>query len=58
MSTYLIVEDDILHRNFLREVVINSELECTQLIEAADGEEAIRLVREYAPKGIVRNNFV
>lgn len=53
MSTYLIVEDDILHRNFLREVVINSELECTQLIEAADGEEAIRLVREYTPKGIV-----
>ncbi len=53
MSTYLVVEDDILHRNFLREVVINSELECTQLIEAADGEEAIRLVREYTPKGIV-----
>ncbi len=53
MSTYLIVEDDILHRNFLREVVINSELECTQLIEAANGEEAIRLVREYTPKGIV-----
>ena len=53
MSTYLIVEDDILHRNFLREVVINSDLECTQLIEAADGEEAIRLVREYTPKGIV-----
>ena len=53
MSTYLIVEDDILHRNFLREVVINSDLECTQLIEAADGDEAIRLVHEYTPKGIV-----
>ena len=53
MNTYLIVEDDILHRNFLREVVINSDLECTQLIEAADGDEAIRLVHEYTPKGIV-----
>lgn len=53
MNTYLIVEDDILHRNFLREVMINSDLECTQLVEAADGDEAIRLVQEYGPKGIV-----
>ena len=53
MNTYLIVEDDILHRDFLREVVINSDLECTQLIEAADGDEAINLIREYAPQGIV-----
>lgn len=53
MSTYLIVEDDSLHRNFLREVIIASDLECTQLIEAADGEEAIRLVHEYAPKGVI-----
>ena len=53
MSTFLIVEDDSLHRNFLREVIIASDLDCTQLIEAADGEEAIRLVREYAPKGVI-----
>ncbi len=53
MSTFLIVEDDSLHRNFLREVIIASDLECTQLIEAADGEEAIRLVHEYAPKGVI-----
>jgi len=53
MSTFLIVEDDSLHRNFLREVIIASDLECTQLIEAADGEEAIRLVQEYAPKGVI-----
>lgn len=53
MSTFLIVEDDALHRNFLREVIIQSDLECTQLIEAADGEEAIRCVHEYKPKGIV-----
>jgi len=53
MSIYLIVEDDVLHRNFLRDVILLSDLECTQLIEAADGEEAIRLVREHQPKGIV-----
>ena len=53
MSTFLIVEDDSLHRNFLREVIIASDLECTQLIEAADGEEAIRLVHEYAPNGVI-----
>lgn len=53
MSTFLIVEDDSLHRNFLREVIIASDLECTQLIEAADGEEAIRLVQEYAPQGVI-----
>lgn len=53
MSTFLIVEDDTLHRNFLREVIIASDIECTQLIEAADGEEAIRLVQEYAPKGVI-----
>jgi DNA-binding NarL/FixJ family response regulator len=53
MSTFLIVEDDALHRSFLREVIIHSDLECTQLIEAADGEEAIRLVQEYAPKGVI-----
>ena len=53
MSTILIVEDDALHRNFLREVIIQSDLECTQLIEAADGDEAIRFVQEYSPRGIV-----
>ena len=53
MSTFLIVEDDSLHRNFLREVIIASDLECTQLIEAVDGEEAIRLVQEYAPQGVI-----
>ena len=53
MSTILIVEDDALHRNVLREVIIQSDLECTQLIEAADGDEAIRFVQEYSPRGIV-----
>lgn len=53
MSTYLIVEDDALHRDFLRDVILLSELECTELIEAADGEEAIRLAREQQPRGII-----
>ena len=53
MSTFLVVEDDALHRIFLREVVTVSDLDCTQLIEAEDGEEAIRLVREHQPKGVI-----
>lgn len=53
MSTLLIVEDDALHRNFLREVIVLAELDCTQLIEATDGEEAIRLVHDHRPKGII-----
>lgn len=53
MSTFLIVEDDALHRNFLREVIIKSDLECTQLIEATDGEEAIRFVQEHSPRGVI-----
>ncbi len=53
MSTYLIVEDDALHRNFLRDVISLSDLVCTQVIEASDGEEAIRLVHLHEPKGII-----
>jgi DNA-binding NarL/FixJ family response regulator len=53
VSTILIVEDDVLHRNFLREVIQQSDLECAQLIEAADGEEAIRRVAEFAPVGVI-----
>lgn len=53
MSTYLIVEDDALHRNFLREVIATSDLGCTELIEADDGDAAIRLSRENTLKGVV-----
>lgn len=53
MSTILIVEDDVLHRDFLREVILQSDLESVELIEAADGEEAIRCVDEYAPMGVI-----
>lgn len=53
MSTLLIVEDDALHREFLREVISLSELEYTELVEAVDGEDAIRLVHENLPMGII-----
>jgi DNA-binding NarL/FixJ family response regulator len=53
MSTYLIVEDDVLHRNFLRDVMALSNLGCTQLLEAADGEAAIQLVQAHQPRGVV-----
>ena len=53
MSKFLIVEDDALHRNFLREVVALSDVNCTELMEADDGEEAVRLVKLHEPKGII-----
>jgi len=53
LSTFLIVEDDALHRNFLREVIATSDLGCTELIEADDGDAAIRLSRENTLKGVI-----
>lgn len=53
MSTFLIVEDDVLHRNFLREVIGISDLGCTQLIEAEDGDAAIRLAQTTELKGVI-----
>lgn len=53
MSTYLIVEDDALHRTFLREVIATSQIGCTNLIEAEDGDAAIRLARSNDVKGVI-----
>jgi DNA-binding NarL/FixJ family response regulator len=53
VSTFLIVEDDVLHRNFLREVIALSDLGCTQLIEADDGDAAIRLAQGNELKGVI-----
>jgi DNA-binding NarL/FixJ family response regulator len=53
VSTFLIVEDDALHRNFLREVIGISDLGCTQLIEAEDGDAAIRLAQNADLKGVI-----
>lgn len=53
MNKFLIVEDDALHREFLREVIATSDLECTELIEANDGDAAIRVGRENDLKGVI-----
>ncbi len=53
MSTFLIVEDDDLHRAFLREVLELSGTDCTQVVEAKDGDAAIRLARQHDLKGVV-----
>ena len=53
MSAFLIVEDDALHRSFLKEVLELSDLDCTQVIEADDGDAAIRLARKHDLKGVV-----
>lgn len=53
MSTYLIVEDDALHRNFLRDVLGRSEIGCTRIVEANDGEEALRLAKDNDLRGVV-----
>jgi DNA-binding NarL/FixJ family response regulator len=53
MTALLIVEDDALHRGFLHEVIVLSEVECDELIEAVDGDSAVRIAREHQIKGIV-----
>lgn len=53
MSAFLIVEDDALHRSFLKEVIELSELNCTEVVEADDGDAAIRLARKHDFKGVV-----
>ena len=53
MSALLIVEDDALHRSFLREVVELAELNCSSVVEADDGDAAIGLARKHDLKGIV-----
>jgi DNA-binding NarL/FixJ family response regulator len=49
----MIVEDDALHRDFLREVIATSDLGCTELIEADDGDTALRLARAKTLKGVI-----
>ncbi|MEO8243122.1 MAG: hypothetical protein ABI832_12505 [bacterium] len=53
MSTYLIAEDDPLHRDFLREVIGHCEIGCTRLAEVDNGEEAIRVAREVEVAGAI-----
>ena len=53
MSAFLIVEDDALHRDFLRDVLEHSDIDCTAVIEADDGDAAIKLSRHHDLKGVV-----
>jgi len=53
LSVFLIVEDDALHRSFLREVISLADISCTELIEADDGDEAVQLAKRHAVKGVV-----
>ena len=53
MSTFLIVEDDSLHRGFLRDVLETADLGCSRVVEADDGEMAIRYAREFELKGVI-----
>jgi DNA-binding NarL/FixJ family response regulator len=53
VSAFLIVEDDALHRSFLKEVLELSDLDCTEVVEADDGDSAIRLARKHDLKGVV-----
>ena len=53
MNTYVIAEDDPLHRGFLREVIALSQIDCSRLVEAENGEDAIRLVREEGARGVI-----
>ncbi|MES0881501.1 response regulator transcription factor [Roseibium sp. SCP14] len=49
----LIVEDDVLHRSFLREVIERELPDVTELIEAKDGDEGIALAAQHCPHAIV-----
>lgn len=49
----LIVEDDVLHRSFLREVVERELPDVTDVQEARNGDEGIALAIEHRPDAIV-----
>jgi DNA-binding NarL/FixJ family response regulator len=49
----LIAENDPVHRAFIRSAVLQSALGEVDLLEAADGREAVDLAREHRPEQIV-----
>ncbi|WP_027834130.1 response regulator transcription factor [Maritalea myrionectae] len=49
----LIVEDDPLHRSFLKDIVISALPECETVIEAEDGLQGEALHREHRPENVV-----
>jgi DNA-binding NarL/FixJ family response regulator len=53
MSTFLIAEDDPLHRGFLREVLGQCAIGTYRLVEVDNGEEAIRQIGDEDLRGVI-----
>lgn len=53
MNTFLIAEDDPLHRGFLREVLGQCDIGEFRLIEVDNGEDAIRQMEEQDARGVI-----
>lgn len=53
MNTFLIAEDDPLHRGFLREVLGQCDIGSYRLVEVDNGEDAIRLMVEEEARGVI-----
>ena len=51
MSAFLIVEDDALHRSFLREVLELSDLDCTVIVEAGETSGTLTQARAALQQG-------
>lgn len=49
----LIVEDDLLHREFLCKVVSNPDMGFVDVLEASDGEEGLALAQKFRPDAII-----
>jgi DNA-binding NarL/FixJ family response regulator len=53
MSTFLIAEDDSLHRGFLREVLGQCDIGDYRLVEVDNGEDAIRVIEDQEARGVI-----
>lgn len=53
MTSFVIAEDDPLHRGFLREVIGQCAIGCDNLIEVDNGEDAIRRLQENDVRGVI-----
>jgi DNA-binding NarL/FixJ family response regulator len=53
MSTFLIAEDDPLHRGFLREVLGQCDIGAFRLVEVDNGEDAIRQLEQQEARGVI-----
>ncbi|RYI12361.1 MAG: response regulator transcription factor [Acetobacteraceae bacterium] len=53
MSTFLIAEDDPLHRGFLREVLGQCDIGDYRLVEVDNGDDAIREITDQDARGVI-----